>query len=177
MKKIDCIEDIKVALNNLQSVKEKTLNSHFTRYIIDYKIEDKYIKIMASNGDYRKVKNTKSNIRKIDQVIVKNKIEIARRIDSYEGEYRERLFVLLFNLMMVAGTGALVPFSFFTGIYAFFLFSIIVFAISTVTVSISGFKLYFSLKEIQKLKKLTGYKKDNEFAFNKLGLHPIKERN
>lgn len=149
----------------LEKKKKRVLNHYFKKYVVDYKIEDDYIKIIASNGKYRTVKNNKTNIQKINQAIVKNKVEIASRIDDYEAHSNERLAVLIVNIVLLLGCGLMIPFSFFTGYYLFFLLSIVGFSLSVVTTSISGFNYYILVKEIQNLKKVTGYKKDMEFTF------------
>lgn len=151
------------SFKELDIKKNILFNHYFKKYVIDYKIEDDRIKIMASNGKYRMVKNTKTNEKKINQAIVKNKVEIASRIDDYEAHSNERLTVLIINISLLFGCGIIVPLSFFTGFYLFFLLSIIAFSLSVVTTSISGFNYYILVKEIQNLKKVTGYKKGMEF--------------
>ncbi len=164
-------------LQELESKKQKVLNHYFKKYVVDYKIEEDQIKIIASNGNYRTVKNTQTNIKKINQAIVKNKVEIASRIDDYESHSMERLAVLIINIFLLLGCGIIVPFSFFTGYYLFFLLSILAFSLSVVTTSISGFNYYILVKEIQNLKKLTGYRKDMEFKMPHLDVKYEKSHN
>lgn len=166
--------------NDIKSLKLKKrilFNQYFKKYVVDYKVEDDYIKIISSNGNYRTVKNTKTNERKINQAIVKNKVEIASRIDDYEAHSMERLTVLIINIILLFGCGIIVPFSFFTGYYLFFLLSIIAFSLSVVTTSISGFNYYILVKEIQNLKRVTGYKKNMEFNIPHLDVKYEKSHN
>lgn len=170
-------DELKKVLGELETKRKKIFNNHFTKYVIDYKIEDKHIKIISNTGEYRVVKNTRNNISKINQTIVKNKVEIAKKIDSYEEHSNERLFVLLVNILIIMGCGVIVPFAFFTGFYLFFLLSILAFSISVITTSISGFNYYILVKEIQELKKLTGYKKESEFKLPHFNVKSIKSHN
>lgn len=163
-------KNIFTIFKNLEKKKNRVLNHYFKKYVVDYKIEDDYIKIIASSGKYRTVKNNQTNIKKINQAIVKNKVEIASRIDDYEAHSNERLTVLIINIALLFGCGIIVPLSFFTGFYLFFLLSIIAFSLSVVTTSISGFNYYILVKEIQNLKKITGYKKDMEFTIPHLDI-------
>lgn len=167
---VEMKKNVQEILNELEFEKKRVLNHRFKKYVVDYKIEDDHIKIMANNGSYRIVKNNKTNLKKIDQVIVKNKVAIASRIDDYEAHSMERLIVLIINIMLLLGCGIIVPFAFFTGYYLFFLLSIIAFSLSVVTTSISGFNYYILIKEIQSLKKLTGYKKNMEFKLPSLNV-------
>lgn len=170
-------KNIKEILGELELKKNRIFNHYFKKYVVDYKIEGENIKIIASNGNYRLVKNNKTNIKKINQAIVKNKVEIASRIDDYEAHSNERLTVLIINIVLLLGCGIIVPFSFFTGFYLFFLLSIIAFSLSVVTTSISGFNYYILVKEIQALKKITGYKKDMEFKLPSLDVKYEKSHN
>lgn len=177
MKRKNYLLDFKEALKDLETKKNKYLHHRFTKYIVDYKIEDEHIKIISNIGNYRIVKNSRSNINKINQAIVKNKIDIANKIDTYEKTNKSRFFLLLFNLGLVSFSGILIPLSFFTGIYLFFLLSILVFSISTIAGSMLTLELYVTVKEIQNLKRITGYKKENEFQLPKINVKLSKSRN
>lgn len=155
---------------------ENTNNYFFNKYVVDYKIEGDNVKVISNTGKYRSVKNTKSNLSKINHKIIKNKIEIAKKIDEYENSSYERLIVLLVNILLVVSCGILIPLSFFTGIYAFFLLSTLSFSISVITTLSSGFDYYILVKEIQSLKKITGYKKENEFKLPIINVKYIKSR-
>lgn len=144
------------------------LIENLEKYVVDYEVMDDHIKVLANNGDYRIVKNTKKNIDILNKTIVKNKVSIAKRIDSYERHSTERLIILLFTIFLVAGCGALIPFSFFTGSYILFLASILVFSIAVIFATISGFNLYMLIRDIQSLKRATGYKQAREFSFRDL---------
>ena len=87
------VEIIKLKLNKLKEKYQNFFNKRYKKYIVEYKIEDDKIKIFSSTGDYRIVKNTKSNISKLNKAVVQNKINIQRKIDEYESNYKERLAV------------------------------------------------------------------------------------
>ncbi len=167
-------KNIKEIFGKVELKKKSLFNHYFKKYVVDYKIEDEHIKIIASDGNYRLVKN---NMKKVNQAIVKNKVEIASRIDEYEAHSNERLMVLIINIILLLGCGIIVPLSFFTGFYLFFLLSIIAFSLSVVTTSISGFNYYILVKEIQNLKNITGYKKDMEFKLPTLDVKYEKSHN
>lgn len=169
--------EIKKMFEELEKKKNKFFNRHYTRYVVDYKIEEDKIKVISNIGEYRIVKNTKSNLSKINRAIVKNKVNIAQKIDEYENHSQERLMVLLLNICLVCGSGILVPFAFFTGIYAFFLLSIAAFSLCVITTLSSGVDYYILIKEIQNLKKITGYKKENEFKLSVINVKSLKSRN
>ena len=115
------------SFNKLKEKYQNFFNKRYKKYIIEYKIEDDKIKIFSSTGDYRIVKNTKSNISKLNKAVVQNKINIQRKIDEYESNYKERLAVLLVNLIAIIGFGTLICLTFFIGNYYLFLMSIIFF--------------------------------------------------
>ncbi len=150
----------------LMEKKNAFINKRFHKYIIDFKVEEDHIKVISNTGKYRIVKNTKNNINKINNAIVKNKIEIAKKIDTYEMNSRERILVLILNCLLLCGIGGLIPLTFFMGSYLLFMFSVVLFSLGVLTTTMIGFSYYISLKEIQSLKKITGYKKENEFQFS-----------
>lgn len=148
------------------SKKNAIMNKRFHKYIIDFKVEGDRIQVISNTGKCRIVKNTKNNITKINNAIIKNKIEIAKKIDLYEMNSRERILVLVLNCLLLFGMGGLIPLTFFMGSYLLFMFSIVLFSLGVLTTTMIGFSYYISLKEIQSLKKITGYKKDTEFQFS-----------
>ncbi len=148
------------------SKKNAIMNKRFHKYIIDFKVEGDRIQVISNTGKCRIVKNTKNNITKINNAIIKNKIEIAKKIDLYEMNSRERILVLVLNCLLLCGMGGLIPLTFFMGSYLLFMFSIVLFSLGVLTTTMIGFSYYISLKEIQSLKKITGYKKDTEFQFS-----------
>ena len=158
----------------LQTDTDKFFKSKFTKYVVDYKVEDENIRVISNVGKTRLVKNTRSNISKINQAIIKNKIAIANKIDDYENTFMERLLVLLFNICLLGVAGVFIPFSFFTGKYLFFLLSVIVFSLCVLATSVIGTDYYVLAKEIQNLKKITGYKKENEFKLPEFNIDKIK---
>ena len=125
---------------------------------------DEHIKIIASSGDTRIVKNTKNNMAKINKAIVQNKIDIQRKIDEYENNYMERLIVLIINLVTVIGFGSLICLTFFIGNYFIFIMSIIFFSFAVFASTLTSFNYFIDVKEISNLKRITGYKKDMEFS-------------
>jgi hypothetical protein len=152
MKKTEVIDNAKKAIRELEYKRNIFIYHRYTKYIIDYQIEGDYIHIYSNLGVSRKVKKNHSNIRKLDKTIIKNKIDIAHKIDEYED-----------NILLLCGTGAIVPLTLFIGSYPIFLLSIILFSLSVIASSIMGVNLYIKASEIQNLKILTGYKLENEF--------------
>ena len=147
------VEIIKLKLNKLKEKYQNFFNKRYKKYIIEYK-----------TGDYRIVKNTKSNISKLNKAVVQNKINIQRKIDEYESNYKERLAVLLVNLIAIIGFGTLICLTFFIGNYYLFLMSIIFFSLAVITSTLTTFNYLIIVKEITNLKKLTGYKSESEFT-------------
>ncbi len=133
------------------------------RFIIDYEILDDKIKVYSTNGEYRFVKKNKTNMNKIDHAIIKNKLAIARQIDDFEATGKARRILLFFNIVCLTASGAMVPFAFFTGDLKMFMISILLFSMMVLTVSSCGMSHILLLGRIRKWKKLTGYKKNNEF--------------
>lgn len=157
--------------------KKSIVVDKLNKYVVDYEILDDHIKVLANNGDYRIVKNTENNIAILNQTIVKNKINIAKKIDAYEKSSTERLIILAITILLLCGCGALIPFSFFTGSYLLFAASILVFAVSVVLATVSAFNLYVLVKDVQSLKKATGYKQAREFTFRRLNVKSLKSHN
>lgn len=158
---------LKKVAEKLKSIKDtynKFLRKHYKKYIVNYEVLDERIKIIASSGDTRIVKNTKNNMAKINKAIVQNKIDIQRKIDEYENNYMERLIVLIINLVTVIGFGSLICLTFFIGNYFIFLMSIIFFSFAVFASTLTSFNYFIDVKEISNLKRITGYKKDMEFS-------------
>lgn len=158
------LENIKSKFYKIKDNYNSFFNKRYKKYIVDYKIEDDKIKIFSSTGDYRIVKNTKNNITKLNKAVVQNKVNIQRKIDDYEDNYKERLLVLIVNLIAIGGFGTLVCLTFFIGNYFLFLMSIIFFSLAVVTTTLTTFNYLVMVKEITNLKKLTGYKSESEFS-------------
>ena len=133
------------------------------RFIIDYEIVDDKIKVYSTNGEYRFVQKNKTNMNKIDHAIIQNKLAIARKIDDFEATGKARRFLLFFNIVCLAASGSMVPFAFFTGDLRLFMMSILLFSMMVLCVSSCGMSHMLLLGRIRKWKKLTGYKKNNEF--------------
>lgn len=157
------VVEFKGLFNELENKKFGILSKNFKKYVVDYKIKDNNIRVYNTNGDYRIIKNTKSNVSKLNKTIVKNKLEIIKKIDEYENDEKERLIILIINCLLLIGTGITVPLTLFMGSYLIFLLSIILFSFSVLTTSITTINYYLQVKEIQNLKRITGYKKEMEF--------------
>lgn len=156
-------------INDLHQKKDKNkkknfLYDHFKRYIVDYAFEGNHIRIFSNVGTSRLIKNTKANQKKLNRIIVENKIAISKKIDEYGKNSNERLLVILINMFFLVCSGMLVPLTFFIGNFYLFLLSIILFSFATLATSVILFNYYILLKEIRNLKELTGYKKDLELS-------------
>ena len=167
--------EIDKVFKSLEQKRNLFFNHRYQKFIVSYEFEDDQIKVYSNIGNYRKVNNTRSNLSKINKAIVKNKIAIINKIDDYEKNFKERLIILLGNLLLVCGTGACIPLSFFTGSYTLLLFACITFSITVVTASVSGIDYYVLAKEIQNLKAITGYKKENEFRLPNINVGSLKK--
>ncbi len=164
----------KKVLNNIRKKINIFLYDKFTKYVIDYKKEGEYLRIFTNFGDSRIVLNTEENQTKLNQIIVKNKLEIAKKIDEYEKNSQERFFVLILNIMLLGISGIFVPLTFFIGSYIVFILSIFLFSFLSLAVSIITVDYYVLIEEIKNLKNITGYKKENEFNLPKLNIKSLK---
>ena len=149
---------------------------HYGKYAVEYQIEGDKIKVISNIGLYRYVPNTKANIRKLDEAILKNKITIAEKIDDYEKTNESRAKMLLFNISMILFSGLSIVFAFFSGSYILFLLSVISFSICTFAASTSGLTYFILVSEIRNLKRATGYKQDLEIEMPKLNTKNIKKK-
>jgi hypothetical protein len=144
-------------------------NHKVDKYVIEYNItDDEHIEVKSNIGRTRIVKNTKDNVNKLNRVIVRSKVEIARKIDEYEKESNLRLFILLTSIIMLCISFACVLGSLFMGNYIILIASIFVFASIWTLSLIQGSNLYILIQEIRSLKHLTGYKEDMEIEIPKL---------
>ena len=134
------------------------------KYVISYRILDKgHIEVKSNVGKTRIVANNKENIKKLDQVIIRCKIEIAKKIDEYESESNIRLFILLISIIMLILSFITVCASFGMGDIRLLLFSLIVFSFIMSLSLITGIRYNVLVDEIKSLKKSIGYKLENEF--------------
>ena len=148
---------------------KERLQNYYKNYIIDYQILDKdRIKIISTSGRYRIVKNNRKNINKINQVIVKSKVEIARFIDEYTAEFNSRLLPFITSAFIILLSGCVSISTFFIGSYILFVGAILGFAASVIATTVLGFDYVVRLSEVRHLKKLTGYKKEYEVELPKL---------
>jgi hypothetical protein len=162
-----------------KSLEEKVKNyfyHHYGKYAIEYQIEGDKIKVISNIGLYRYVPNTKSNIKKLDEAIIKNKITIAEKIDDYEKTNESRAKMLLFNISMILFSGLSVVFAFFSGSYLLFLLSVISFSVCVFAASTSGLTYFILVSEIRNLKRATGYKQELEIEMPKLNTKNIKNK-
>ena len=144
-------------------------NHKIDKYVVSYDILDKdHIQVKSNIGRTRVVTNNKANLKRLDQVIIKNKVQIARRIDEYEKESNVRLFVLLNNILLLSLSFASVIGSFFIGNYILLLCSLMLFTVFISLSLIVGTNYYVLVQEIRSLKKITGYKEENEIDIPKL---------
>ena len=159
---------IKEISERMEQKRMAYLTAKFERFIVDYKIEGDHIKVISNVGDYRIIKNTKSNRAKVYHAIIENKINISKKIDAYEKSEKERLVIFSINILLLCFMGAIVPASFFMGSYLLFMLAIIFFTFCVFTVSISGVNYYVIASEIRNLKFITGYKMSNEIELPSL---------
>ena len=144
-------------------------NHKIDKYVVSYCIQDEnHIEVKSNIGRTRIVENNQNNIKRLDQVIVRSKVEIARKIDAYENESNVRLFVLLASILMLCLSFTCVLGSLFMGNYIILLSSLLLFAFISSLSFIEGTNLYILVQEIRSLKKITGYKEDKEIELPKL---------
>lgn len=144
-------------------------NHKIDKYVVEYNIiDDNHIEVKSNIGRIRMVENNKENIKKLNRVVVRSKVEIARKIDAYESESSIRLTILLSSIIMLTISFICVMSSLFIGSYLMLLLSMVVFGVVTSLSTIQGLNLYILNKEIYSLKSITGYKKENEIEMPKL---------
>ena len=159
-----------------KTLEEKVKNyfyHHYSKYAVEYKIEGDKIKVISNIGLYRYVPNTKANIKKLDEAIIKNKVTIAEKIDDYEKTNESRAKFLLFNISMVMFSGLSIVLAFFSGSYLLFLLSVISFAFCVFASTTTGLTYFILVSEIRNLKRATGYKQDLEIEMPKLNTKNI----
>ena len=166
----------KIMFKTLEEKVKNYFYHHYGKYAVEYQIEGDKIKVISNIGLYRYVPNTKSNIKKLDEAIIKNKVTIAEKIDDYERTNESRAKMLLFNISMILFSGLSIVFAFFSGSYLLFLLSVISFSICTFAASTSGLTYFILVSEIRNLKRATGYKKELEIEMPKLNTKNIKKK-
>ena len=166
----------KIMFKTLEEKVKNYFYHHYGKYAVEYHIEGDKIKVISNIGLYRYVPNTKSNIKKLDEAILKNKITIAEKIDNYEKTNESRAKMLLFNISMILFSGLSIVFAFFSGSYLLFLLSLISFSICTFAASTSGLTYFILVSEIRNLKRATGYKQDLEIEMPKLNTKKISKK-
>ena len=166
----------KIMFKTLEEKVKNYFYHHYGKYAVEYQIEGDKIKVISNIGLYRYVPNTKSNIKKLDEAILKNKITIAEKIDNYEKTNESRAKMLLFNISMILFSGLSIVFAFFSGSYLLFLLSLISFSICTFAASTSGLTYFILVSEIRNLKRATGYKQDLEIEMPKLNTKKISKK-
>lgn len=166
----------KIMFKTLEEKVKNYFYHHYGKYAVEYHIEGDKIKVISNIGLYRYVPNTKSNIKKLDEAILKNKITIAEKIDNYEKTNESRAKMLLFNISMILFSGLSIVFAFFSGSYLLFLLSVISFSICTFAASTSGLTYFILVSEIRNLKRATGYKQDLEIEMPKINTKNISKK-
>lgn len=168
MKVIESVSDL---YGDFITKKNNYVNNHIDRYVIRYEVIDSdHIKVWNNINKYRVVRNTSDNLKKLDRVIIKNKVNIAHKIDEYEEESNERTKVLLLNTLLICISGSFVFLSLFLGSYLIILLSLISFSMSIILGSINSLQTYLLISEMRNLKKCTGYKLNHEIVVPKLNL-------
>ena len=166
----------KIMFKTLEEKVKNYFYHHYGKYAVEYQIEGDKIKVISNIGLYRYVPNTKSNIKRLDEAILKNKITIAEKIDDYERTNESRAKMLLFNISMILFSGLSIVFAFFSGSYILFLLSVISFSICTFAASTSGLTYFILLSEIRNLKRATGYRQELEIEMPKLNTKKISKK-
>jgi hypothetical protein len=166
----------KIMFKTLEEKVKNYFYHHYGKYAIEYQIEGDKIKVISNIGLYRYVPNTKANIKKLDEAIIKNKITIAEKIDDYEKTNESRAKMLLFNISMILFSGLSVVLAFFSGSYMLFLLSVISFSVCTFASTTTGLTYFILVSEIRNLKRATGYKQDLEIEMPKLNTKNIKKK-
>ena len=167
------IEDM---YQDMLNKKNDYYNHKIDKYVISYEIKDKeHIEVKSNIGRTRIVQNSKSNRKRLNQVIVRSKVEIARKIDKYEKEANERLIILLLNIILIGLSGMAVIGTLFVGNLILLLFSLLVFSLIMILSTTTAYNYYFLIKEIRSLKRVTGYKEDLEIELPKFKIsNPFK---
>ena len=149
------IEDL---YQDMLNKKNDYYNHKIDKYIVDYSILDEgHIEIKSNIGRKRIVANTDENLKRLNKLIVRSKVDIARKIDAYEKEASTRLVVFTFSLIMIILSFASVVSSFFIGNYILFLVSLLLFGFISSINMVLGMNYYILNKEINSLKKSTHY--------------------
>lgn len=161
---------------NLEEKVKNYFYHHYNKYAVEYVIEGDKIKVISNIGLYRYVANTKSNIRKLDEALIKNKISIAEKIDDYERTNETRGKILLFNILMLMMSGSSIILSFFSGSYFLFLLSIVAFSVCVFASTTTGLTYLILVSEIRNLKRATGYKRELEIDLPKIDTKQIKRK-
>jgi len=155
-------------IENANELYTNYVNSHMSKYVTSYEIKDNDLIVVKSNiGRYRVVKNTKKNLKKLDDVIEKNKKEIANKIENYADSTKERLMVIIMNILLIMLSGVLTITTFAIGNYVLVLFALITFSMCILTTSVITLDYYLTIKEIQNLQNITGYKKYKYSIFDR----------
>ena len=68
-----------VTIADLETKRDDYLKHKFTKYVVDYKVEDDKLKVLSNIGNYRYVKNNATNTRKLNRIIVNHK-DINKRV-------------------------------------------------------------------------------------------------
>lgn len=172
----DLTTNVKNVINELEYKKNYFFYHRIKKYVIDYRIDGDYLIVESNLGITRKVKNTSSNIKKINKTIVKNKVAIANQIDEYENNSYNRTLIMFLDIFILCGCGGIVPITLFMGSYILFLLSIILFSSAVLASCMMGLNLVIQIKEIQNLKQITGYKLEHEIKLPRIEMPRLKNK-
>lgn len=152
------IMELDNVLMKFKNKKNKLLYKHFRHYVVDYRIEDNHIYVLSNIGEHCRIKNTKENVTKLNQVIVENKVQIMNRINEYDESKNEELKLISLSTMLCGILALCIWLSMFCGIIPFIVAAAIGFSFALIATSNRCFELYLKAKEVDNLKSATGYK-------------------
>jgi len=145
-------EKFKTIILKIKLNKINFLNHRFKKYIVKYEENKDKIKIYNSNGNYKFVDNTIPNKVKVMEIIKDHKKEIDEKIDLYENNKQDNIFIIISTALLLIVLGCVFEFSFFVGSYMFLILSLISFIITLTLFSINTYKILIFREEIKRLK-------------------------
>lgn len=152
------INFLKTIINKIKLSKINFLNSKFKKFIIKYEEQGNKIKIYNSNGDYKLVENNIPNKVKIMEIIKDHKIEIEKRISYYNDKKDDYKIIILTSGLILIILGFLFVFSFFFGIYALLIVSLLSFSVALYLFSLNTYKILIFREEIKRLNSIKNNK-------------------
>jgi len=144
-------------------------NHSIDKYLVSYSINDNgLIEVESNIGRKRLVVNDEENIKRLNKLIVKSKIDIARKIDEYEKESSFRFVLIIITSIIIMLSFASVFFTLFIGNIELCLVSLLLFAFISSLNIINGINYYLLIREINSLKKSTHYKENNDVIIDEV---------